>query len=358
MLRRLALLFCLTLLAACGQETGGSNDTANDAVATAEPTAPPTEEAADAGEGVTAVASVYPLAWMAEAVAPGADVEYLAARGQDPHDLELSPRQRGTLESADVVAYLGAIDFQPQVEAAVSDAGGEVVDVADIVGDDALLHYDADAHSHDEEDAHGDDDHGHDDGGHGHDDDDAGEENDDHADEGEAVDPHVWFDAGLMAQVAERVGEAFATADPDNAEAYRSNASEVAAELEALDEEIAGLLGDCTFDEVIVSHEAYAYLLEPHGLEQHGVSGAGGHGEATPQQIANLVDEVREQGIPAVLTEPVEGRADAETVAREAGVELIDIYSLDIVDDEQAAQGYPALLRQQADAVAQAAECG
>ena len=35
MLRRLALLFCLTLLAACGQETGGSNDTANDAVATA-----------------------------------------------------------------------------------------------------------------------------------------------------------------------------------------------------------------------------------------------------------------------------------------------------------------------------------
>jgi zinc transport system substrate-binding protein len=339
MLRRLAVLLCLVLAAACGTAPADS-ETPDSTPTEAAATAPADGDVAtaDAGDGLTAVASVYPLAWMVAAVAPGAEVDYLAARGQDPHDLELSPQQRAAVESADVVAYMGDIDFQPQVETAIGDAGGEVVNVAETVGDDALLHFDEDPHA-DEDDDHAD-------------------EDDDHADEDGAVDPHMWFDAGLMTQVAQRVGDAFAAADPDKAEAYRSNAADVSAELEALDEEIADLLTGCTLDEVIVSHEAYAYLLEPHGLSQHGVSGAGGHGEATPRQIADLVDEVREEGIPAVLTEPVEGRADAEAVAREAGVELIEIYSLDIVNDEQAARGYPALLREQAESVAQAAQCG
>jgi hypothetical protein len=39
-------------------------------------------------------------------------------------------------------------------------------------------------------------------------------------------------------------------------------------------------------------------------------------------------------------------------------VELVDIYSLDIVSEEQAARGYPDLLREQAAAVAQVAQCG
>jgi hypothetical protein len=46
-------------------------------------------------------------------------------------------------------------------------------------------------------------------------------------------------------------------------------------------------------------------------------------------------------------------------VAREAAdVELVEIYSLDIVPEELEAEGYPALLRQQAEAFAQALDCG
>jgi zinc transport system substrate-binding protein len=108
---------------------------------------------------------------------------------------------------------------------------------------------------------------------------------------------------------------------------------------------------------VVVAHEAYQYLLAPHGLTEHGISGAGGHSEASPQDIADLAAMVRDMGLPAVLSEPVEGRTDAEAVAAEAGVEVLDIYSLDIVEEAQAAKGFPALLREQAEAVATAAEC-
>jgi zinc transport system substrate-binding protein len=107
-----------------------------------------------------------------------------------------------------------------------------------------------------------------------------------------------------------------------------------------------------------VSHEAYAYLLEPRGFEQAGVSGAGGHGDASPQRLAELVERIRADGIPAVLAEPLEGRSDAEALAREAGVELLEIDPLEIGTDELDALGYPAALRQQAEAFATALQCG
>jgi zinc transport system substrate-binding protein len=160
-----------------------------------------------------------------------------------------------------------------------------------------------------------------------------------------------------MATVAVRTGEAFAAAHPAGAEGYLAGAARVAAELRALDAELSTLLSGCRHDRVVVSHEAYAYLLAPHGLEQVGVSPPGAHGEASPRDITELAAAVRDAGIDLVLSEPVEGRAGAAAVAREAGVGLADIYSLDIVSPREAAAGYPELLRRQAAAVARAAEC-
>ena len=265
----------------------------------------------------TAVTTVYPLTWLVEEIAPDMAVTSLAAKGQDPHDLELTPQQRAAVERAGMVVYLGDIGFQPQVEEAINASGAPTVSASATLGEGALLS--------------------------------GGEE---------GVDPHLWFDPSLMAELAVAVGDAAAESNESQAATYRANALRVAAELGQLAGQVKALLSDCTHDEVIVGHEAFAYLLAPHGLEQRGISGAGGHSEASPQDISALAAQIEAKGLPAVLSEPVEGRTDAEAVAREAGVEVIEILSLDIVDAEQAAQGYPALLLEQARAVAAAAECG
>lgn len=278
---------------------------------------------ASSADTTTVVATVYPLAWIAQQVAPDVDVVSLAGAGQDPHDQELTPRQRGALEHADLVVHIGDVGFQPQVESAV--AGREaVVSVTDVVGRDALR-------SPDEH----------------------GEEDSDHG----VVDPHVWFDPTLLGEVAVAVGAALAEADPAGADGYRSRAADTQATLERTAGEMAQLLRSCRHDTVVVGHEAFAYLVEPHDIAQHGISGAGGHSEASPADVAALVREIRDRGLPAVLTEPVEGRRDAEVVAREAGVDLVEIYSLDIVDGAQSERGLPALLVEQAEAVATAAAC-
>jgi len=282
------------------------------------------------GERVSSVATVFPLAWLAEQIAPDAALTNLATRGGDPHGLELGPQDRVSLEQADVVVYLGQIDFQPQVEEAVAASTTQVVSAAEVVGENALLLAEADSH-------------------------DQGEGAGDH--EAEVADPHLWFDPGLMAAVGEAVGQAFAEVDPVGAAQYRANASSAAEDLRGLEEEIATILSNCEHQQAIVSHEAYGYLLAPHALEQQGIAGIDPESGASPAELAALVEEIRAEDIPAVLAEPVEGRADAEALAAEAGVDLLEISSLESATEEEQQSGYPELLRQQALAFAQALRC-
>lgn len=321
----------LVLLALLAPACGGGDATATSA---ADPTDVEEARAAD----LQAVAAVYPLAWVAAQVAPEAEVNLLNQGSQEAHDLDISPPQRAAIETADVVLYTGGIDYQPQVEEAIPAAQGQVVNAAEVAGEEALLAASTEAHAHDDE-------------------------GDDHADEGDhvgegGVDPHLWFDPAIMAEVAAAAGEAFAVADPGNAENYRRNAAAVSDDMAALGADLDALLsGDCRFEEAIVSHAAYAYLLTPYDKAQHAVTNVSAEGDAAAGELAEIVGEIEEEGFTHVLAEPVEGREGAEAVATETGVELLEIFPLDAVTDDQAAAGLPDLVRAQAEAFSTALGC-
>jgi zinc transport system substrate-binding protein len=291
------------------------------------------------GGGLTVVAAAYPFAWLAGRIAPDAEVNLLNEGAQEAHDLDITPTQRAAIETADVVLFTGDIDYQPQVEQAVPAAQGQVVSAAAVAGESALLAAAEDEHE-DEGEAHSE------------------EEGEAHSGEVGGVDPHLWFDPSIMADVAVAAGEAFAAADPDNAETYEQNAEAVREQMETLGADLEATLGqDCSFDEAIVSHAAYGYLLTPFGKEQHSVSNVGAEGDASAGALAEIVTEIREEGFTHVLAEPVEGRAGAEAVVAETGVQMLEIVPLDAVTDEQADTGLPDLIRAQAAFFATALGC-
>lgn len=78
---------------------------------------------------------------------------------------------------------------------------------------------------------------------------------------------------------------------------------------------------------------------------------------ASSGELAELVGEIEAEGFKYVLTEPVEGRPGAETVAREAGVELLEISPLDAVTEDQSDAGFIDLVREQAEQFALALGC-
>lgn len=277
--------------------------------------------------GLLIAATPWPLAWLAQSIAPDAEVRGLGAAGQDPHDLDLAPGDQELLQRADLVVHVGDVGFQPQVERAAGRRDGPVVALAAEAGRLAL------SAPHDE----------------------PGHEADDEA-EG-AVDPHLWFDARTLAAAAPAIAEALGEQDPPNAASYRARAATAAAGLRGLHQQVAALLRGCRVRSAVVSHAAFAYLLTPHGLTQLSVSEGAGHGDPSPGRLAELAATVREQELTAVLAEPVEGRDAAQTLAREAGVALRDVDSLENPPAEDQALGYPALLRRQAKTFAEVLEC-
>ncbi|HVH53011.1 MAG TPA: metal ABC transporter substrate-binding protein, partial [Actinomycetota bacterium] len=82
------------------------------------------------GGRVKVVAAIYPLAWAAERVGGSrVSVEDLTPPGVEAHDTTLTAGQRADIQTAEVVVYLGQIALQPDVEDAVNDARGRVVDL-------------------------------------------------------------------------------------------------------------------------------------------------------------------------------------------------------------------------------------
>ncbi|MDQ3462829.1 MAG: hypothetical protein M3471_07355, partial [Actinomycetota bacterium] len=78
---------------------------------------------------------------------------------------------------------------------------------------------------------------------------------------------------------------------------------------------------------------------------------------AASGELAELVEEIETENFSHVLPEPVEGREGAETVAREADVDLLEISPLDAVTNEQADVGFLELVRNQAAQFATALGC-
>src|SRR6476660_4712259 len=85
-----------------------------------------------AGNGRSAVAAFYPLAWVTGRVAgDGWTVDNLTQPGQEPHDLSLTIAQTAALEDAGLIVLEEG--FQPAVDAAAEGSDAPVVDAAAVI---------------------------------------------------------------------------------------------------------------------------------------------------------------------------------------------------------------------------------
>lgn len=248
------------------------------------------------------VVSIYPLQYAVEQIAGDAvDIVTVNPAGADPHSVELSPRQLRTFSDADAVIYLGG--FQPAVDDAVAQREPvHLLDVASAAQLQPLPPGAADEH---------------------------GDEEETDEPEGEALDPHFWLDPTRLGAVGAEIARTLGEADPENATAYAEAADAFAADLAALDTELADGLATCTTDVVVTSHAAFGYLTERYGLRQVSVSGIDPEGEPSPARLREVRDTIAELGVSGVFTEPLADPAVADALAADLGVEVGALDPLD-----------------------------
>ncbi|MCD6640463.1 MAG: zinc ABC transporter substrate-binding protein [Nocardioides sp.] len=283
-----------------------------------------------AGEGRSAVASFYPLAWVTEQVAGDAwQVTNLTQPGQEPHHLSLDIAQTAALEDADLVVLQKGM--QPAVDGAIGNLGVErVVDAAAVV---TLKPATEGGHDHDEED---------------------GAHAEEHA-EGD-LDPHFWLDPLLMADLGDAVATQMAEADPEHADEFTANAAALRADLEALEREYTTGLATCQRDVAVVSHDAFGYLAR-YGVRFEAIAGLTPDAEPTAADLAHLQSEIREYGVTTVFYERLTTSKMAEALADDVGVETAVLDPLEGLSDETADEDYLSLMRANLEALRKANNC-
>lgn len=276
-----------------------------------------------AGNGRSAVAAFYPLAWVTDRVA-GDDWEVtnLTGPGTEPHDLSLDIQQTATLAEADLIVLQH--DFQPAVDETVEANAPEtaLVDAAD-----AVQLMPASEHEHEE-------------AGHDHDD----------------LDPHFWQDPLLMADLGDAVADQLAVLDPDGATTYEDNAAQLRSELEALDQEYVDGLAQCERTTTVVSHEAFSYLAR-YGLQLEAIAGLSPDAEPTPADLARLQELITEDGITTVFSERLASSKMADSLAGDLGLETAVLDPVEGLSDETADDDYLSLMGQNLDALRTANGC-
>ncbi|MET8378660.1 metal ABC transporter substrate-binding protein [Streptomyces microflavus] len=270
-----------------------------------------TSDAADGGNGdkLKVTASFYPMQFLAERIGgEHVAVTSLTKPGVEPHDLELTPRQIGSISESDYVLYLKGI--QPAVDDAIKQSGVKnTVDAATLT---TLENHGSEVSGHDhghEEEAHEDEAHEEHAEGDGH----------NHGEEGGA-DPHIWLDPVKYAEVAKGVGKSLEKADPDHAAAYKKNTEALVGELNKLNTAYETGLKNTATKTFITTHSAFGYLAERYGLTQQGIAGIDPEAEPSPARIQEIHTIAEKEKATTVFFETLASDRTAKTLAKDTGL--------------------------------------
>ena len=165
-----------------------------------------------------------------------------------------------------------------------------------------------------------------------------------------AGDPHFWQNPRMVVHYVEQITDGLVRADPDNAATYLDNSAAYIEELEALDAYIADTLASIPEDRrvMVTFHDAFGYFGERYDFEVQAF--VGGHGgDVSPDDIANVLELVEHNGLPAVFAESQFSDDALQQVARDAGIQVGIIRSL---PDEEFPD-YIGMMRANADQLAQ-----
>ena len=183
---------------------------------------------------------------------------------------------------------------------------------------------------------------------------------DEHTDHGHGLeDPHFWFDPLRVKLVVNDVAARLSVLDPDRGDTYRANAAAYNTQLDDLHAWTEEQTGTVPEDRrlLVTSHDSFGYFANLYGFEVVGVVlSITTDVEPSAGDLADLVQEVKEYGVPAVFGETTVSERLASAVATESGAELVRLYSGSLGPEGSGAATYIELVRTNVERIVEALE--
>ncbi len=247
------------------------------------------------GQRIRISSTVAPITSIVANVAGGlADITGLVPEGTNSHTFEPAPSVAATLARTDVLFANGLVLEEPTKDlatenlpdgAALCELGTAILPVADYIYDFSFPL------------------------------------------EGGKPNPHLWTNPPMAKRYTELVRDVLVRMDPTNADAYRDNATAYLARIDALDEAMVTATATMPAGQrkLLTYHDAYAYFATTYGWTVIGAIQPSNFDEPTAKEVAGLIEQVREAGVPAIFGSEVFPSPVLEQIGAEAGVAYVDV---------------------------------
>lgn len=295
----------LSLLAAC---------TSGRAVSTTGPASEAGSTAGDGtGEALVIATTVAPITSITSAIVGDlATVTGIVPEGTNSHTFEPPPSAAATLSEADLVFINGLQLEEPTRELAEANAkeGSEIVELGARTITEEQYRYDF---SFPEE---------------------QGKPN-----------PHLWTNPPMVKRYAAIIRDTVVERDPANADAYRANHDTYVAAVDRLDAAMRASFATIPEGQrkLLTYHDAYAYFAADYGWTVIGAIQVSDFEDPSPKEVADLIDQVRAEGVRAIFGSEVFPSPVLEQIGREAGVRYVDVLRDDDLPGEPGADEHSLL---------------
>ena len=241
----------------------------------------------------------------------------------DTHVYKPTPAAAKALSEADVL-FVNGLDFEGWITRLVEASGFKGRHVIATSGVKTIPYEegeDHDDHSEDKHDKHADDKHDkHADEKHA---DDNHKDGHAHHDHGE-FDPHAWQSLSNATVYVDNITAALAQFAPSKATKFYQNRNSYIAEIEALHSQIKRMIASLPQNQrtVVTSHDAFQYFGRDYGLTFLAPHGVSTDSEASAQDVAKLIEQMRTKQIKAVFIENITDPRLLQQIANETGAIL------------------------------------
>jgi zinc/manganese transport system substrate-binding protein/manganese/iron transport system substrate-binding protein len=139
-------------------------------------------------------------------------------------------------------------------------------------------------------------------------------------------DPHIWQNPRNAMIMAGNIERALAAADPADASVFQTNLAAYTKQLQALDAEVQRQLDSLANKKLVTNHDAFGYYINRYGLQFVGsiIPSFDTSAELSGRDIRDLVAKIKATRVKAVFSETSLPPKTAETIAREAGVKVVE----------------------------------
>jgi manganese/iron transport system substrate-binding protein len=143
---------------------------------------------------------------------------------------------------------------------------------------------------------------------------------------GGAADPHIWQNPRNAQRMAATIEHALAAAEPADARAFQANLDAYTTQLQALDAEVQRQIDSLANKKLVTNHDAFGYYIDRYGLQFVGsvIPSFDTSAELSGRDVRDLVAKIKATKVKAVFSETSLPPKTAETIAREAGVRVVE----------------------------------